>query len=232
MGIFNRLFGSSKDTFIAPPRDVHNNVQPKHDTKAIPSNKGGHAFRFVNEESTPADAYGMKIVVLAIEVSSKQIEEMFGDNEAILKMNISEHTTVARAHIIALQIAVYYVLADRLCSSNRIVMENVVKGIAHAMGIVFDGATNGSDMAQFLHTQFQKYAASLVAELNTPPSSDNPFDTGATADLVAEYIRKDCQKDLLTDNPVDELRFKLLAANTGIRLLLVLLSKKIVTYVG
>lgn len=232
MGIFNRLFGSSKDTFVTTPRVVNSNHQPKHDTKAIPSNKGGQAFRFGNEESSPADAYGMKIVVIAFEASSKEIEEMFGDNEAIMKMQILEHIKVARGHLMALQIAVYYVLADRLCSSNRNVMENVAKGIAHAIGIVFAGATNGSNMAQYLHELFQEYAASLVAELNTPPSADNPFDMGATADFVAEYISKECQRDLLTDNPVDELRIKLLAANNGIRLLLVLLSKKIITYVG
>ena len=232
MGIFDRLFWRSKSEYIAPPRDAYAGHSLNDRTGSSSTNIGQRAFRFFNEEPWPADVYGVKSIQMAIEAASKATKEMFGDNETIVQKMIFERKGEAQLHLLALHVAVYYVLADRLCSSNRNVLNSVAKGIAFGIGKLFDGAGAASEkMAQSLYELFQEYAESLVTELKSTPSVDNSFDMGATADLVAEYISKQCQiSDLLTDNPVDELRIKMLVACNGIRLLLVLLSEKQIRY--
>ncbi|WP_313951399.1 hypothetical protein [Accumulibacter sp.] len=228
MGIFDWLFGSSKNEFVAPPRDV----QPIHVREALTSNSNGYAFRFGNEETLLADAYGVKSIHLAIEAARKAIEEIIGDNQSIIQQKIFARRGEAQLHFMALQIAVYYVLADKLCSSNRNVLNEIAKGIAYGLKHLFNDVPD-ANMPQYVYEIFQEYAESLVRELNNPPTIHDPFDMGATADLVTEYVSKQCLVDtLLADNPAEEFKIKMHASGRGITILFLLLIEKRIAFVG
>lgn len=139
----------------------------------------------------------------------------------------------ARFHFLALHAAVYYVCAERVCSSDVRVMEKVGNGLATSFAFVFDkDGDTANGMAEQMYGLFQTYAASLLQELLVGPG-DNPFSLGATAELLASNVAVQCDINLAAaEKAVDKLRVEMVCANHGIKLLMTYLATKHIVFAG
>lgn len=197
-----------------------------YEAAAIRSSNTHHVFRFADGEALSPHLYGIKSIKFSLEGSEKAIEEIIGSKESKVQQEISAKRGPVQLHLLALQAAVFYVCADQLSSSKRDVLTDVAGGIAEGFTAVM------GEYGSAIYDLFQDYAYSLAKELKENGNDNpNPFDMGATANLVANNISGQCDiNKLLADNQLEKLRIEEIASRSGIKLLVMRLLDGGITY--
>jgi hypothetical protein len=239
-----RFFGSSELTVVDPrdkkPDRISTSGQPIVAKAASPTHlpTGGNrpagegSFRIGTNAPLQPVAFAATATNLALEGSEEAMNELVSTNAGTSE-EFRSKIGAARFHFLALHAAVYYVCAERVCSSDVRVMEKVGNGLATSFAFVFDkDGDTANGMAEQMYGLFQTYAASLLQELLVGPG-DNPFSLGATAELLASNVAVQCDINLAAaEKAVDKLRVEMVCANHGIKLLMTYLATKHIVFAG
>lgn len=203
------------------------NVQAIHAVEEVPL----HGSFYLNSEGPIAPFnYGLEAVKQALEATSKKLKEIAESCHSVVEEKIVANQGPFQLHLIALYVAAWYVCAQRCCSSDRLVLTDVVSGISSAMAAIFSKDGTATELSQFMYELFKEYSQSLSTEFDHA-DPNKPFDLSVTANLVTEYLGKQLGIDeFLQQNPLEKALMLFFSYAFGIRLLQQLYLEKRVAY--
>ncbi len=221
------------DSVVQQNSATHQNNTPSV-TKSISATRC--SFRIGDGKQLAPIEFGAAAVALSIDGSQECLAELVDTNQSMVQKEISSKAAAVRLHLVALQTAALYVVADKLSSDDNVLLE-IAEGIVQGYTALFtdeDGKLMGANNPRNLYELFRDYAKSLTQELNeiTPELlPKHPNNWGPNSILVVDNIVGQCNIGVLVrDNPAERARLEKIVSKNGISLLLRLLLTKTIAY--
>jgi TPR repeat protein len=191
-------------------------------------------FRGMSDRPLSPFEYGFFVVKASVGSSEEALREIIGDNDTRIKQEISSKNPIIQLHIQALQIAVFMLCAEEVCSSRDVLTE-ISDGISTGLVALWGGDNNSEppELASFTFEIFLEYRKALLSEINAVNNNDYSdfLDKSASTNLVVAYIGKQCGIErLLEENPIETLQIKAVVVGKGLVLLSTLIANKSVSY--
>lgn len=227
MGFFNWLFGTTSSAIPTSMIDLNKSA-------AIYNRASPKLFRGMGDKPLSPFEYGFFVIKASVGSSEEALREIIGDNDTRIKQEISSKNPIIQLHILALQVAVFMLYAEEICSSRDVLTE-ISEGISTGLVALWGGNSNSEppELASFTYEIFLEYRKALLSEVNAIKNDNflNFLDKSVSTNLVVAYIGKQCAiESLLEENLIETLQIKAVVAGKGVGLLSTLIANKSVSY--